>query len=293
MNTEVIMRIPRHLLLGAKICVHNRRFPTAVISAYRRAFRRSFRQDERCIELEITTICNLGCGQCDRSCSAEQASAKEWMSVDQVEKFISQSVRERRRWRQIKILGGEPTLHAELDRILSLLRRYRDEYSKRTQITVISNGFGKDVDRILASIPRDITVSNTSKTSRKQGGFDTYNVAPYDLEEFDNKDFRTGCAVPEVCGMALTRYGFYTCGAGASVDRVFGFGLGIHDLADATSARLKEQRKVLCSYCGHFKSYGIYSNVSYSEKPEWRSVSPSWVKAYQAFKKQRPLLKLF
>lgn len=277
---------------GVSICVANRHLPTAWIVAWRRALRLPFKQHLRCIELEITTACNLGCTQCDRSCGADQALSRELMTVDQVRRFVAQSVAARRQWLQIKLLGGEPSLHPELGAILDVLRCYRDEHSRGTRIDLISNGYGRAVQERLAAIPADVRVHCTWKETRDQGTFETYNVAPCDLAAFEGADFCVGCVVPEVCGMALTRYGYYPCGAGASVDRVFGMGLGIRELQEATAPRLMEMRGKLCRYCGHFKSWGRYARFARRPEEDW-TTSPSWKQAYAAYASKRPDLPLF
>ena len=215
------------------------------------------------------------------------------MSEEQIARFIEQSVKLKKRWFQISVLGGEPTLHPHLDQILLLLRKYRDEHSRNTRIVLVTNGYGAVVSRKLDSLPSDIIINNTGKTSRDQDRFSTSNIAPRDMAAFEGKDFCEGCIVPELCGMALTRYGYYTCGAGASVDRVFGFGVGVRELAEVTPERVREQRRALCGYCGHFKDWGLYTPAN-PDTETWPSgVSPAWAKAYADYRLQPPALQLF
>jgi hypothetical protein len=234
------------------------------------------------IEIEISSYCNLGCTQCDRNCGQAQAPTNEKMSVEQIAKFIEQSIKTRKRWYKIRVLGGEPTLHPDWLVILERLRKYRDGYSPYTTIELVTNGYGPVVTNRLPLIPADIEIVNTAKTTPLQPDFCTYAVAPCDLPEYQDADYATGCIIPEICGMALTRYGYYTCGAGASVDRVFGMGLGILNLADVTKKQLLQTRTRLCRYCGHFKSSNTDLHISHS-----------WQNAYEAYAKQRPVLPLF
>ena len=134
---------------------------------------------------------------------------------------------------------------------------------------------------------------NTKKTSSDTNCFSCYNVAPIDTEEFKNKDFSKGCAITEVSGLGLTRYGYYACGAGASLDRVFGFDIGIKKLNEVTNDKIKEQMKILCSFCGHFKYFSYddpkkRSNWSFDEQ-----ISVSWENAYAKYRKSKPELSLY
>jgi hypothetical protein len=82
----------------------------------------------------------------------------------------------------------------------------------------------------------------------------------------------------------MTRYGYYPCGAGAGIDRVFGFDVGVNQLAGLSDERLLEQRKLLCRYCGHYKGM----NTEVRRETE---MSNSWVDAYRNYKRHRPSLK--
>jgi hypothetical protein len=271
-------------------CIADRRLPAPVISLYRRVFSRPFHQNQRNIALEITTACNIGCDQCNRSCGVQQAPSNEHMDLAQIDRFIEHSIGQTRKWRQIVVAGGEPTLHPEFATILSRLRNYRDNYSRNSRIVVVSNGHGAHVQKILATIPSDIIITNTNKTTPEKKGHASYNIAPRDVTFFQNKNFCEGCIVIEVCGMGLTRYGYYTCGPGASVDRVFGFRLGILNLADATPNRLREQRRLLCSYCGHFKDWGLHKCQTCEREQDHGAISCSWKTAYEGYRKKPPVL---
>jgi hypothetical protein len=67
------------------------------------------------VQLEITTLCNLSCPNCDRNCGLGQAPTDERMTVGQVRHFLAESRELRGRpWRRIVVIGGEPTLHPEM-----------------------------------------------------------------------------------------------------------------------------------------------------------------------------------
>lgn len=231
------------------------------------------------IELEIITSCNLKCYNCDRS--SRQAISGEQMSVGQVAHFVDESLELGWRWRKIALLGGEPTLHPRLPRILNELDRYRRLVPDVT-IQITSNGYGERVDAVLRRLPDWVAVRNTRKTSVVQP-FTAYNVAPDDLAEYAGADYSTGCTIPFQCGMALTRYGYYPCGAGASIDRIFGLYRGVRTLRDVTPERLVGEFDRLCRHCGHF----------HGQKAAAETMSPSWTEAYRRWRQQRPALPLY
>ena len=242
---------------------------------YRRV---SWALNKKVVEIEITTSCNLCCFNCNRS--AWQAPSDECMSLEQLEKFCWESIELNWRWHAIVLIGGEPTLHPQLFEILDILKRYKDHNSK-CNIVIVTNGFGTQVNTVLSKLPDWVKVDNSNKTSNINE-FSSYNVAPIDLEKYKNSDFTKGCNYTETCGLGFTRYGYFPCGPGASVDRVFGFDIGIKKLALLNDENLKGQLGLLCKYCGHFKdSYG-------TERLTEEKMSDSWRKAYKNYQKRKP-----
>ena len=78
-----------------------------------------------------------------------------------------------------------------------------------------------------------------------------------------------------------------TCGAGASVDRVFGFDIGQKGLSSVNDTILKNQLKLLCRYCGHYKE-NFGTDIISKEK-----MSASWKKAYEEYTIAEPKLSLY
>lgn len=229
------------------------------------------------IELEITTFCSLVCFNCDRS--VRQAPSGEYMSFEQIEKFVQESLDLNWQWERITILGGEPTLHPQFFEALEVIKKYKDK-NPSCRVEIATNGYGPKVQELLAKMPEWVKIRNSAKQSNKQN-FSSYNLAPIDLERYKKANFSKGCWITEACGLGLTRYGYYPCGAGASVDRVFGFNIGFKKLSDVNRRVLKKQLKQLCRYCGHFKDSFETEKVSEEE------MSHSWADAYRAYKIRR------
>ncbi|HET7506025.1 MAG TPA: radical SAM protein [Kofleriaceae bacterium] len=249
------------------------------------------------VEIEICTVCNLTCPNCDRS--SAQAPSQELMTVEQIQRFVDQSLALTWKWERITMLGGEPMLHPQLTQILEVLDRYRAR-APETRFRIYSNGYGANVQRRLAALPAWIEVHNTNKAPDRPPLFSTYNVAPIDSPDCEGADYSKGCAITQWCGLGLTRYGFYPCGAGASVDRVFGLDLGLKQLADVTPERVVQQLTRLCSLCGHYRDFDrrveFVKHRSLHVLSDWTTsqvTSRTWEAAYAAYRTQPPTLSLF
>lgn len=231
----------------------------------------------RYVQLEITTACNLACPNCDRNCGT--APSGEMMTLAQVRKFVDESLLAHQRghqWHRIDVLGGEPTLHPEIIPILNELNRYKTHAGATVRLT--TNGTGKKVLGVLKTIPPWVKVRNSS-AEKVNPEFEAVNAAPCDAGHATAQ----ACSIPWRCGLALTRYGYFLCGAGASVARVFGMDIGLKSLDDLADMRLmKFQRDTLCRLCGHSRS-----SVKLTTKPE---ASPTWAKAFAAYKVEKPTL---
>jgi hypothetical protein len=241
------------------------------------------------IEIEITTSCNLYCINCDRSCF--QAPSNESMSLEQIEKFISESIELNWTWECIRLIGGEPTLHPQLFDILDIVQKYK-QLNPNCEIEVVSNGYGSNVNEVLSKLPNWVYVRKSSKTFRINK-FYTVNIAPIDLKEYKDVDFTTGCWITKACGLGLSRYGYYPCGCGASCDRVFGFDIGLKSLSLLTEEALQNQLKHLCKYCGHYKTNNpINSRFKYFRVTKTKT-SITWEKAFEKYQKSKPILSIY
>jgi hypothetical protein len=235
------------------------------------------------IEIEVTSDCNLRCYNCNRA--VRHAPSSDGISVEQVERFVGESLDLAWRWHRIALCGGEPTLHPRLLEILQPLERYR-RFNPVCTIALVTNGYGNAVNDVLSRLPAWVHVKNTKKSSPVQE-FDSYNRAPLDVAGFAEVNFSRGCRTVEQCGLGLSRNGFYACGPGASVDRVFGFDIGLKSLSLVEDARLREQLQRLCGYCGLFRrNYG-------AETITEELMSVSWQRALERYRRSKPVLSLY
>lgn len=224
------------------------------------------------VQLEITPRCNIGCNQCDRNCGL--VSPGPDMSIAQIWQFVEESLNANKKWSRIDIIGGEPLLYKKLNSVFEIIKVYKNRFPK-CKIRLSTNGFGDQVNEALKIVPDWVAIRNSSKTSKEQK-HDYYRCAPVDV---GTKVIKS-CSVPWRCGIGLTRYGYFPCGAGASLARVFGLDIGIKQLKDVTPQNLKKQMIQLCKYCGHSNSLPC----DYTSKTE---MSESWEKAVKSYSLDR------
>jgi hypothetical protein len=241
-----------------------------------------YRRSRERIEIDITYVCNLRCLNCNRSIS--QAPEKLHISLSRIRQFVDESIARGKRWKGIRVLGGEPTLHPEFLPITEELLRYH-QWDPDCIITVVSNGYGKAVNEMLKKIPSSIQVENTSKTGNLQPSFGAFNVAPVDDPRFANADFRNGCDIMENCGMGLTPLGYYPCAVAGGIDRIAGKNLGSAALP-ADDDDMLSAASELCRLCGHFRD-------GHCAPPEMRPIllkqemSPTWTAMFDSRKSIR------
>lgn len=238
------------------------------------------------IEIDVTYDCNLRCYNCNRSCS--QAPSEDSMTVEQIEKFLSETRRVGRRWKRIRLLGGEPFLHPDIFQIIEVLIEYKKKYSLSIIIEISTNGFGEFVNKRLKTTPPDIVVNNSYKDSPLQEKFEAFNLAPCDQPEFNQVDYANACWITSICGMGLNMYGYYQCAVAAGIDRIMGLDMGLKSIPLDTE-KFNKQKRYLCRYCGHF----INRHRTHSAERkniEGIIISPIWNRAYLTYSKNKPSL---
>jgi MoaA/NifB/PqqE/SkfB family radical SAM enzyme len=242
-----------------------------------------YRPDCRKIEIDITYRCNLKCFNCNRSCT--QASSSIQMTIPQIRRFVDESKKSGKLWDTILISGGEPTLHPDLIKILNLLLDYRNTFSPGSRIEVVTNGYDPAADSVLSQIPECISLHNTKRKGVQNLDFSSVNIAPCDLASYKLADYASACRIAEVSGIGLTPFGYYPCALAGSIDRVFGFDLGMKQLPQEFT-EFTDSFGIFCSICGHFKRSG--------EVPLDRPVqSRTWRDAYEKFRECPPILKRY
>jgi hypothetical protein len=230
------------------------------------------------IELDITEQCNLRCTACVRS-SGVAPSTKQ-MTVEQVEKFVNDSINLHWKWESIMLIGGEPTMHPLLFDIINAIKKYKN-YHKKCLVKLMTNG-SRLAEAVLPKIPSWIVIINNSqhKLKNDQNHHLPFNVAPIDVGEWDEANL-IKCNRPFRCGMGLTRDGYFACHNAGGIHRVFGLDGGIKALKDVTFKKLDSMIPLSCKYCGfYFEADERY------KKFDIHLITKSWKSAYKKFNTQ-------
>lgn len=155
------------------------------------------------VELEITHRCNLSCINCNRHCNIFPGEPD--MTVEQVEQAVSEmpaSVE------HVRIIGGEPFLHPDLKQIAPIV-------SKAFDTEIISNGTYHVSDFCGVPVRTPVPVNRKMQT----------HICMFVAAKDTGQPWKPLCRVPQECGIARTARGWYPCGTGAAIDRLFCLGL--------------------------------------------------------------------
>ncbi|MGF1761404.1 radical SAM protein [Photobacterium sagamiensis] len=233
------------------------------------------------IEIDLTYQCNLKCNNCNRS--SAQAPEAVHIKLSVIKDFVEQSLVQKRYWQRIRILGGEPTLHPDflaiIDQLLLLKKNCPD-----TVIQVVSNGYGRKVEAMLAKLPESIQVENSAKSSNIQPAFGPFNLAPQDSWQYRFADYRNGCGIAGA-GIGLTPQGYYQCTVAGGIDRVKGVNGGRKSLPDSRDG-MRDLMNQACRLCGHFRDGHYVPEILRPSLLEQR-ISPSWENIYREWRARK------
>ncbi len=237
----------------------------------------------KCVEIELTTKCNLYCNSCNRVCKL--AKSDEQMSVEQIERFVQESVDSKHEWERIVLAGGEPTLHPDLTEIVKVLRSYKG-HNPECVYQLFSNKYTEEsrdtVSRLPVWIRTEHKETRAQKTSNVQRKFYPMTYAPIDM----GIGVWPGCESSGVCGLGLSRNGFYPCGMAAAIDRVYGFDMGIRSVTEINPHRLLEMIIHFCSLCGY-----KCRDHPYPKGEDY--ISETWDTALAVYNEKKPELTLY
>ncbi len=229
-----------------------------------------FSRSHEYVEIDMTYRCNIRCHNCNRSCT--QAPSTTDISFDRITAFLEQSIYSGIRWKRIRLLGGEPTLHPKITMITDKLMAYKVDHSPKMRIVLCTNGAGQRVGEVLSRLPGDIVIKSTAK-GKRQRLFRPFNSAPIDSVFYRFADFAAGCRILKDCGIGLTPSGYYACAIAGGIDRVFGFQIARQQLP-SPSDDMRDQLVIACRYCGHF---------GFLWPTRQQKTSPSWDTAYRKY----------
>lgn len=206
-------------------------------------------RNKRVVDLDITTKCNLTCSNCSRFSNLTDTWVE--MDMEDIHKFIEDNIEEGSAL-TVKVIGGEPTVHPQINTILTLLDKF-------FHVVLVTNGV-KHYEP-----PVDICVENSAKWVGMEPEFHATCDAPRDNPKYENEDYSFGCDNATSCGSVYTKDGYYPCTIAGSIDRMLNLPkgprhttLGKPTLIDA----LEETNRSLvfnelCQYCGFYQRMGF------------------------------------
>lgn len=237
-----------------------------------------YKPAEDLIEIDLTYLCNLRCNNCNRS--SAQAPDSVHINLEQIRKFVDESLNSQRDWSRIRLLGGEPTLHPEFFQIIEELERYKRVFTG-VSIQVVTNGKGKKVNQILNKLSKNIYIENSEKQSDLQPDFGPFNMAPQDSISYIGVDYKNGCEIPKTCGIGLTPQGYYPCAIAGGIDRVLGLERGRSDLPPKDD-EMRDLMDVACRLCGRFRDGHYIPSKLRAPLLEQKS-SRTWIRIYEGW----------
>lgn len=160
------------------------------------------------IEFEITLRCNAKCPSCSRHCPYGLYGPESDITIEQTERFVEEC-KQHGDIEIIHIMGGEPTLHPKLLQIVQLLCQVK------TKLHIVTNGI-IPVPEAVKALSVSITATDPAEKGPKHR---CMFVAPIDT----GQKLKDKCPVPLDCGISFGAYGYYPCGAGGAIARLFGF----------------------------------------------------------------------
>jgi len=110
-------------------------------------------QSMNVIALDLTSFCNLKCFGCNHF--LDEVQTKEKLTVEQVKHFVDESRRLNWQWHEIRLMGGEPTLHPQFNEVCEEVLKVK-EFAPNVTIKCITNGTGKKVKEKLKNMPDGI-----------------------------------------------------------------------------------------------------------------------------------------
>jgi len=230
------------------------------------------------IELDLTEYCNIDCVSCCRVCG--KAPSKRYLPLTKIEEFVFESIGLDWKWRLIKLIGGEPTLHPEFFKVLHRINEYRQFYPL-TNIVLMTNGLDS-YKKIKDQLPNWLIVQDNSENKSKHNqAHRACYVAPIDVGEWDENNY-IGCDVFRYCGMGLTNEGYFICPLGGTLKRMFPhLPEGLRALKDITLDKLFENQEQFCKLCGW---YLVKTDKIYNYPVD--IISPTWKKAIEEYHKR-------
>lgn len=221
------------------------------------------------LTLDITYHCNFACINCNRLSNAKNKPRNN-LSFEDIKLILINLTKNNNPLKSITISGGEPTVHPEFLKIVTLVGKYCEKFNIFFKLN--TNG-GKTFLKIKDKLPPNIHVLNSSKQNNTPFHY-KFTLAPIDFGVYDPED--NPCRESISCGRTLNKNGYFVCPSAAAIDNFLNLNLGISGYENATEENLRNRAKDICKYCGtYMKEKRLISGVLGGHFQE-QEMSPFW-----------------
>jgi len=238
------------------------------------------------IELDITSSCNLSCVDCTRGCDILGSEYKRGnLSLADVKQFIAETENLNHKWKRIKVVGGEPTLHPEVLDIVAVL--YEHCRSRGTLLSFHTNSATSKTRQIYKSLQAKFPslMGFSSPKTLGQTIYPQFFITPWiNPEDIGEKNAiqKGACWCPTECGMGLSSTGYGICCGIHMYVRAYKTDSEIKTLADLFDPdKIVAHIERFCTHCGITLKHNKFS-ASVGGKAR---VSRYW---YDFFKLEHP-----
>lgn len=220
------------------------------------------------IELEITLKCNAPCMNCNKFCNMEDLGivyGDEWdLSLEDIDKFIQQ-VRDMGNVKNIRVMGGEPTIHPQYEEICRRIKTGLMDTKAIKEAYIVTNGLVKRDSCLRTFIQLPMKYRKACHTCAL--------VAPGDVGIPLRED---ACPTPKVWGVSYNKLGWFPCGPGGAIARLFKLD---HIKKDSIRSFTDwgDSLMDVCSRCQNFGKDRLF------ERDHGRHISASYEKAIKEY----------
>lgn len=207
------------------------------------------------------------------------------MSLDQIDKFCSQVEafvnKGGKRIQKVTLVGGEPLIHPKIVEIRKMLwkrlmaKRNRKFHRYVRSMWLVTNG------DLIGQVPVEALEKVFVKVCSTYKRHFCSRIAPIDTGQTRGK-----CEVPIGCGCVLNAWGYWPCGQGGAIARLFGLKQYHRDTLPDTIEDFGDISE-LCDLCQ------MSARPRYVYGVNDHSPSASYVHAMEAFEKNPPTFDRF
>lgn len=215
------------------------------------------------VELNANLDCSAACPNCDRGV-AEFPNRTEWMTVNQIDRFI-QALREKRDIvvERLKWVGGEPLVHPEF-------RAIYDRLADAVQEALI--GCVKISTNCVSKIPADLPKRNGVRWMRSP--LKTKQHLPFYWHPEDVEQPTHGfCSHPRKCGLSLSMYGWLPCSPAILISGAFDLEHLYRPIEDIPTEPWGVD---LCSHCVYSTPKAFRNQILADHPFDFTDASPRW-----------------